>query len=483
MLRRVLFRGFTVAIVAAGAVFAAAGPAGAHATILGTEPRYGVSLATPPERVLIRYDLPVELPGAQISLTRSGRAVPVGRPQFGSGDRKDVSLPLANLGPGPYVLTWFLFGSDGDVMGGELAFTVLSTPGPAAAPTVGPSPGQQASAQIAALSFAPLSRAQDAARLAASASLAVFVGSLSFVALLWWAGALVPRLRLIVWASLVVALLANAGALGLKGAAVQGRSTLAALSPSSLAALNGTHVGKVLVARMGLLVLAVPVVAFMTMAPERALGSDLWHFAAAASSLGAVATHGWLSHAWSEGILVAAVHVVHLAAISVWLGGLVILAAVVLPRRQVEELGDLVPRFSRLAFRSVVTAVVAGSVLLVLISPRWGALPTSEYGRFLIVKLLLVVGLIAAASRARGFVRRRFPTAGAASFGPPDQEVEPRLGVSTGAPVATVLATHPGPPAAAPALRPFVNAVAGELCIAASILTATAFLVGRAPPG
>jgi copper transport protein len=474
-------QGLTVVVVATGAVIGGAGPAGAHATILGTEPRYNAALATPPERVLIRYDLPVELPGARISLTRSGKAVPVGRPEFASPDRKDVALPLRKLSPGPYVLTWFLFGSDGDVMGGELTFNVLPASGAAAAPTVGPVLDQRPPAQFTGLSFAPLSRAQDMARLAASASLVVFVGSLTFVAGLWWAGALVPRFRLVVWAALVVALLSNAGALGLKGAAVQGRSALAALSPSSLTALNGTHVGKVLAVRLGLLLFALPVVAVMTMAPERVLGSDLWAIGAAVSGLGALATHAWLSHAWTEGLVAAAVHVVHLAAISVWLGGLVVLAAVVLPRRQVDELRDLVPRFSRLAFRSVVTAVVAGSALLILISPRWGALPTSTYGRLLILKLLLVAGLLAAASRARAFVQRHFLD-GPATAGPSDPQVVPPIGAPATASVATLVATHAGPASGAPALRPFVNTVVGELCIAASILTATAFLVGRAPP-
>lgn len=481
MLRRVLIQGLTATAVAAAAVIGAAGPAGAHATILGTEPRYNASLATPPERVLIRYDLAVELGGAQITLTRSGRAVPVGRPQFASPDRKDVSLPLPKLSPGPHVLTWFLFGSDGDVMGGELAFTVLPASGATPEPTVGPVLDQRAPARFTGQSFAPLSRAQDLTRLAASASLVVFVGSLTFVAGLWWAGALVPRLRLIVWAALVVALLANAAALGFKGAAVQGRSALAVLSPSSLTALNGTHVGKVLAIRLGLLMLAVPIVALMTMAPERVLGSDLWAIGAAVSGLGALATHAWLSHAWSEGLLAAAVHVVHLAAISVWLGGLVILAAVVLPRRQLEELRDLVPRFSCLAFRSVVTAVVAGSALLLLISPRWGALPTSEYGRFLITKLLLVTALLTIASRARVFVQRHF-LAGPTAAGPSELQREATVGASATAPVATLVATQAGPTSGAPALRPFVNAVVAEVCIAASILTATAFLVGRAPP-
>lgn len=476
MLRRILFRGLTATAVAAGALIGTAGPASAHATILGTEPRYNASLAAPPDRVLIRYDLPVEVRGAQISLVRSGRPVSVGRPQSASPDHKEVALPLPKLSPAKYVLTWFLFGSDGDVMGGELVFTVLSAGGgvPAGPALAEPSLDERVTAQFTGLSFAPLSRAQDLFRLAASAGLIVFIGSLTFVAGLWWAGALVPRFRVLVWASLLTALVANAGGLGLKGAAVQGRSALAALSPSTLTALNGTHVGKVLALRIGLLLLAIPVVALMTTAPEQVLGSDLWAIGAAVSGLGALATHGWLSHAWTAGFLAAAVHVLHLAAISVWLGGLVVLAVVVLPRRQLDELADLVPRFSRLAFRSVATAVVAGSALLVLISPRWSALPTSEYGRMLIVKLLLVAGLLAAASRARALVGRHFLGEPAAPAGPSEP------GERSPGPIATIVETRPAPPAVA--LRPFVNAVVGEICIAASILTATAILVGRTPP-
>ncbi|MGH9004495.1 MAG: hypothetical protein ACRDYV_15330 [Acidimicrobiia bacterium] len=61
----------------------------------------------------------------------------------------------------------------------------------------------------------------------------------------------------------------------------------------------------------------------------------------------------------------------------------------------------------------------------------------------------LVVVLLAAASRARGFVRKRLP------------------GVTTDGAVG---------------LQPFVTAVTAEVCIAASILSATAILVGRPPP-
>jgi copper transport protein len=500
MFRRVLLRGVTAVLLAAGVIVGGARPAAAHATLLGTEPGYGVSVSPAPGRALIRYDLPVEVRGAQVTLERSGRALKVGRLGFGSPDHKDVSMPLPKLGPGRYVLTWFLFGSDGDVMGGELAFTVLSAPG--ATPVAGALPDEARGAGPSRQrSFAPLSRAQDAARLAASASLIVLVGGVTFVALLWPAGARLRRTRLLLWASLAGALVANAAALGLKGAAVQGGSALDAFSPASLTALNGTHVGRVLVLRLGFLLLAVPVVALLTMAPERAVRSHRWWIGAVVAGMGALATHGMLSHAYARGPLASAVNVVHLAAVTVWLGGLVVLAVVVLPRRRGEELSLLVPRFSNLAFVSVATAVMAGTALLVLISPRWTALPTSGYGRVLLLKLALVTALLVMASRARNFVWRHLLTltdpatvdlANAEALAPLP------VPVGVGAAVAGIPAGTGGPrphptsavvprpeedvPVDSAPLRPFVSAVMAELCIAASILAAAALLAGQPPP-
>ncbi|MGH8990871.1 MAG: copper resistance CopC/CopD family protein [Acidimicrobiia bacterium] len=446
---RTLARLLSAGLLVVGVVAGSAGPAAAHANLVGTEPGYGTVVAPDTRRVLIRYDLPVEVKGAQISLERSGRPLKVGRPTYASPDHKDVSVPLPPLAPGSHVLTWFLFGSDGDVMGAELAFSVPSAAG--SAPTTAPSPSNAEAGPPPAgqRAFAPLARAQDAARLMASASLVVLVGGVAFVALLWPAGARLRRTRVLLWVALGGALVANAGALGLKGAAVQGQSALAAFSPAALSALNGTHVGRVLLARLGFLLLAVPLTVFLTRAPDRAVRSHRWYFGMAVSSLGALVTHGLLSHGYARGGLASVANVVHLGAVAVWLGGLAVLALVVLPRRRADELSFLVPWFSRLAFVSVATAVVAGIALLLLISPRWSALPGSGYGRFLLLKLALVVVLLAAASRARGFVRKRLP------------------GVTTDGAVG---------------LQPFVTAVTAEVCIAASILSATAILVGRPPP-
>jgi copper transport protein len=294
--------------------------------------------------------------------------------------------------------------------------------------------------------------------------------------------------------------MATAANLGLKGAAVSGRSALEALSPGALTALDGTHVGRVLALRLGFYVVAVPLVASLLVNPSRAVHSRRWRVAAVILGTGALGTHGLLSHASTRGPLAVAVDVIHLGAVSVWLGGLTFLGIVVLPRRCLRELSRLGPRFSRLAFGCVSTAAVAGSALLLLLSPRWGAIPGSSYGRFLLLKFALVIALLVVASRARTFVHRRLPDLAhedeidseslAYTEAPTAQRVLVAVGGTAFAPAgpagtipAIPLRRIEGIERDPPGLRPFVTAVSAELCIGASILAVTAALVGRSPPG
>lgn len=510
MSHRLSLRVLAVAVVAVAVLVAVAGPAAAHARLVSSEPRYGRALAGGADHVRLQFDYPVEVAGAQVKLERAARALKLGRPTHPSPDHKEISIPLPRLGAGGYLLTWFLFGKDGDVMGGELPFTV-SPAAVAGAPTPPLPPTTRPSGEVVRRgSFTPLETPQDAARMASFMALAVLLGGLTFVAGLWRAGARLRRTRLVLWGSLAGALAANSLALGLKGVAVQGRSALAALTPSALTALDGTHIGRVLTLRLGFLLLAAPVVAYLTLAPERAVRSHRWLLGAAGAGLGALATHGMLSHAFARGPLASAVAMVHVGAVAVWLGGLTILATVVLPRRRRDELSCLVPRWSRLAFVSLASAVAAGPVLLILVSPRWAALPGSEYGRFLLLKMGLVVGLLVAASRARSFAGRHLPAlVDPAVRAPVDLAVLEAARAEARVPIG-VGATHPGlatvgpevvaldplaggesqPPLAGggPAtvdvasLRPFVAAVALELAIAATVLATTAILVGRPPP-
>jgi putative copper export protein len=166
---------------------------------------------------------------------------------------------------------------------------------------------------------------------------------------------------------------------------------------------------------------------------------------AAVAGGGVIVTHALLGHASNEGLAARLAVFVHVVGVTVWLGGLVFLAAVVLPRRRIEEARLLLGRFSRLAFTAVSAMVLAGVVMVLRVVPNVTELPQSGYGRMLLLKVGLVGLLLVAAQRARCFTERRL------------------VKDSSG-------------------LRPLLMAVGVELSLAVVILTSTSVLVGRVPP-
>ena len=294
------------------------------------EPRPGL------DRVVVRYDLASGRAGGGGGLGAIREAGPgraarlrLRRPQGRVAAASQARAGEATASPGscsaPTAMSW----------AGELPFTVApASPvfGPTLRVPAAPSPG-------GGDARAPRVRA-FAAAVPGPGRRQPVAGSRRWSC--WWAeppswpgsgrpGAALPRTRLLLGGSLVAAVLATAAALGLKGAAIRGGSVLGAFSPTALTALNGTHVGQLLLARLCFLALAAPVVAYLGTAPRRALRSSRWWIGAAISGIGTLATHGLLSHASARGPLAVAANVVHFGAISVWLGGLTMLAAVCCP--------------------------------------------------------------------------------------------------------------------------------------------------------
>ena len=77
----------------------------------------------------------------------------------------------------------------------------------------------------------------------------------------------------------------------------------------------------------------------------------------------------------------------HLLAVAAWLGGLVALTAVFLPRKNLQELDLLIPRFSIVAISSVVTLVITGAIHALAVTGGVTALVESRYGHVLLFKL------------------------------------------------------------------------------------------------
>src|SRR5581483_9796080 len=411
------------ALVAAAGVFVTPAAAWAHAELLSSTPAYGDRSAAPPAEMRLEFSGAMDLTGARLTLReRGGRDQSLGRPSLASPDRRVVAVPLPpRLADGDYRLDWFFLGNDGHLMAGEVAFGVGAA---APAASVGAAPAAVAGAKptVAVRSLGPgiagpavdlqaapasspgrprftiaVATPQAAVRFLDYACLAILLGGGFFLALVWVEGTGDRRARRLLWAALLGSGAATVLTFGLTAAGLRGVGALGALRPSVMGALAGTRFARIIAARIAFLGLGFVVLTMLTLGRDRAVRSRWWQIMAAGAAGGILVTHALLGHASSEGPVARVAVLVHLGGVAVWLGGLVFLAAVVLPRGRSEEVRTLLPRFSGVAFSAVAAMVVAGAVMVTRVVPELSALPQTGYGRMLLLKLAFVALLLVAA--------------------------------------------------------------------------------------
>jgi copper transport protein len=93
----------------------------------------------------------------------------------------------------------------------------------------------------------------------------------------------------------------------------------------------------------------------------------------------------------------------HLLATAAWLGGLVAFAAVIIPRERLDQLDELIPAFSKVAFVSVVTLVVTGGLHALAQGGGPAQLAASTYGFVLLLKVLLFAGMLVLGNYGRHY--------------------------------------------------------------------------------
>jgi putative copper export protein len=96
----------------------------------------------------------------------------------------------------------------------------------------------------------------------------------------------------------------------------------------------------------------------------------------------------------------------HVLATCAWLGGLVALAAVLIPGEKVQELDRLIPRFSRVAQLSVVTLVVTGIVHALAVAGGVWQLASSRYGLVLLIKITIFGLMLLMGNEGRKYAAR-----------------------------------------------------------------------------
>jgi copper transport protein len=400
--RRLLVAFAGMAVVAAAAPAAAS----AHAALLRTSPVASVITNSAPGRVLLTYSEAVEPRFAIVSVTdAAGHQVTTGPPSRSATDPDTLVAPLARIPSGWYLVYWRVISADGHPVRGAFTFAVGPNPGPA---PVFPVPSTSETAATGRLLVARW---------------IVFLAALSAVGL-YVLRVLTARpvvravrgssLRAVTWAlwiCLAVALIATPIYLDLSTAQFALRSPFAvgAIVPLVRASAFGRAFLCFEVV-LGLFALSALVTVWVDR-PDRQRRSiaELLAVAGGLGSAGALfLVPGIAGHAntTSPRALSLLFDWVHLAAAAVWVGGLVGLLVLWRSTRdllRVALLSLVVPRFSRIAFVSVVLLIGAGTGASVLHMPTLSAFWQTSYGQALGIKILLLAAalLLAAVNLAR----------------------------------------------------------------------------------
>ncbi|WP_375390023.1 copper resistance protein CopC, partial [uncultured Amnibacterium sp.] len=320
-------------------------PASAHAVLVSSDPADGARVAASPAEVRLVFDEAVGLPPAATAvLSSTGERGQRGAARLADGGTTVVVPLRADLPTGVWNVSFRLVSADSHVITGSIRFGVR----------------QDADAvESAAGTGSPLDAAVGAATGFAYLGLALGVGVPAAAALLWPSVRSRRRVVRVTAAGLAVVLLATVAELLIRGPRASGDDLSGVLRFDGLGYLLTSTIGTVLLAR---LVLVVALAVLLRRPAEAGRGRTA---AAGVVGLGLLMTVALLGHA-TDGAwwLLVPAAVVHLAAMVLWLGGLVVLAAAVLPRTaRTPEAGlRSLRRWSVVAFCCIAVLVVTGEV-------------------------------------------------------------------------------------------------------------------------
>ena len=409
-MKRIL-AGVAVTAAALVALVAGAGPAAAHASLESTSPSAGQVLAAPPGQVELTFSEPVEVSlGAVRVYDSNAERVDEGGVRHDGGD--SVVQPLSDLPDGSYVVTWRVVSADGHPIHGAFTFQVGDVATGDTDALARRLLAADGGSEAVGVLFATV-------RFLVFLSLVLLVGAAAFCLLAWPEGLGLPRVRRLLWSAWGVAVAATLVSVGAQGAYVGALPLADVVDVDVVSSVFDTRYGRVALARVVLLVLAGAALVFSSLrrAPDEGDGDapagGPSPSLATQVGLGALGgalliTLGLSGHAATGDLVPVALlaDLVHVGAVGLWLGGLVVVLAVALPRARRDELRRVVPRVSSIAFAAVAALVVTG------VFQSWRqvgsveALTQTTYGHLLLVKLALFVVMVGFGYLGRRWVQR-----------------------------------------------------------------------------
>jgi copper transport protein len=473
MLRRAL----AVLALAGGVLLVGASPAFAHAELVESDPAPGAVLTKSPPAITLQLTETVraEDGGIRVFDADGGRVDQGGVDVSG----RTVRMPVPKLDNGSYVVTWRLLSADSHPIQGAFTFQVGEGGGPGAT-----------SREVTGLADRLLG-AQGGDKVVGAAygvvrglvftGLALLIGGAAFVAAISPRARASKRARAIVGLGWVVTLVASVAGLLLYGPYVSGLGIGEAFSTSLLGDTLDERLGEIWLVRIVVLLVVVPllVLLFRRPASQASRLPAWWLPIGAVVAVALAATPGLSGHAVSGDWVSAAVvaDTLHVLAMSVWLGGLVVLAAVTLSASStIEHLREAVPRFSRVALGCIVALFATGAFQTWRQVGSLEALRSTDFGRILTVKLVLFAAIVVLAAFSREIVLRLFGTP------EPSASALPAVaGGSDDGPAASGDALDQYEIDEASEVRHLRRSAWGEVVLAVAVLAATALLVNAAP--
>src|SRR5262249_18700649 len=250
------------------------------------------------------------------------------------------------------------------------------------------------------------------ARFGVFASLALLIGAAAFLVFVWPDGRESSGAARLAWAGWIGAVITTVVGIGLEGAYAAALPLGDAIKPSVISDVFDTRFGRVWLFRLVLLLVAIPLLRLLVNrrpVVEYPL-PRWWQPAAAIVAVGLLLTPGLSGHAGTGDYVPLAIiaDVAHVGGVSLWLGGLVVLLAIVLRRKHLDELREIVPRYSRLALGAICVIVASGAFQAWRQLGSLSNLRDTDYGKLLAAKLIAFGALIITAAFSREIVNRRF---------------------------------------------------------------------------
>jgi copper transport protein len=367
--------------------FGLASPASAHAVLVSSSPAQGTIVLTPPSEVVLTFTEGVALVTGQVRVVAPDNTrADTGSPST-SGDK--VIIPMKPGGKhGTYLVSFRVISADSHPVGGAFTYSVVSTSTP---------PAQDSTSITTSPAVSVLF---PIVRWVGYVGLVLMVGATLVLALLWPQRLSNAGPVRVIWVGAALIAVATVGELAVQIPNVAGG--FGAAGAADVREVLSSEYGAAHLIRLG--VLAASLFLLRPIVKGKGWGADRVLLAV----LGAIGIATWSvsghPYASPEPTITVVADMIHIASMSVWLGGLFMLTVFLLPRANATELGAIVPVWSRWAAYAVGALLVTGVVQALVEISSVPDLFTTSYGQLVLAKVVLLGGVLLIANVSRRMV-------------------------------------------------------------------------------